>query len=276
MLIIDSHTHLMTLDTERYPLADPSSGYQPAFEGSANALHEQMQLSGVSKALAISTGFYGWDNSYVLDQHVDNKSWLAVAALVDPAGFGPSQRLDALVEQGVCGLRIQRHLFYQQPLDDPISTPLWCAASDMGLTVDINATHEEYAAVEARVRAFPQTRFVLDHCGYVSSALVPSENTTAPVRALARYENVYIKLTFLPLASRQVYPFTDVHWMVRELVDAFGPDRCLFGSNFPTVQYSPQTRYEQTVALFADAVDLSVEERAWILGGTAQTLWRWS
>jgi hypothetical protein len=40
MLIIDSHTHLMTLDTERYPLADPSSSYQPAFEGSAEALHE--------------------------------------------------------------------------------------------------------------------------------------------------------------------------------------------------------------------------------------------
>ena len=276
MLIIDSHTHLMTLDTERYPLADPSSGYQPAFEGSANALHEQMQLSGVSKALAISTGFYGWDNSYVLDQQVDNKSWLAVAALVDPAGVDSSRSLDALVEQGVCGLRIQRHLFYQQALDDPISTPLWCAASDLGLTVDINATHEEYGAVEARVRAFPQTRFVLDHCGYVSSALAPSENTTAPVRALARYENVYIKLTFLPLASRQAYPFTDVHWMVRELVDAFGPDRCLFGSNFPTVQYSPQTGYEQTVALFADAVDLSVEERAWILGGTAHKLWRWS
>ena len=276
MLIIDSHTHLMTLDTERYPLADPSSVYQPAFEGSANALHEQMQLSGVSKALAISTGFYGWDNSYVLDQQVDNKSLLAVAALVDPAGVDSAQRLDVLVEQGVCGLRIQRHLFYQQALDDPISTPLWCAVSDLGLTVDVNAAHEEYAAVEARVRAFPQTRFFLDHCGYVSSALAPSENTTAPVRALARYENVYIKLTFLPLASRQAYPFTDVHWMVRELVDAFGPDRCLFGSNFPTVQYIPQTGYEQTVALFADAVDLSVEERAWILGGTAQTLWRWS
>ena len=63
--------------------------------------------------------------------------------------------------------------------------------------------------------------------------------------------------------------------MVRELVDAFGPERCLFGSNFPTAQYSPQTSYAQTVELFADAIDLSAEERAWILGGTARTLWRW-
>ena len=138
MLIIDSHTHLMTLDTERYPLADPSSGYQPAFEGSAKALHEQMQVAGVSRALAISTGFYGWDNSYALDQQVGNNSWLAVAALVDPASVYSSQKLNALVTQGVCGLRIQRHLFYQHVLDDAISTPLWRAASDLG---SVSYTH---------------------------------------------------------------------------------------------------------------------------------------
>jgi DNA polymerase II large subunit len=51
MLIIDSHTHLMTLDTERYPLAYPSSSYQPAFEGSAEALHEQMQVARASRSL---------------------------------------------------------------------------------------------------------------------------------------------------------------------------------------------------------------------------------
>ncbi len=275
MQIIDSHTHLMTLDTERYPLADPKSGYRPDFEGSADALREDMRLADVQGALAISTGFYGWDNSYALDQRAGNEDWLAVAALVNPASADAPQTLEQLVARGVCGLRIQRHLFYQQALDDPVSTPLWSAAADLGLTVDVNATHEEYDAVEARIRQFPQMRFVLDHCGYVSGSLAPSENTTAPVCAMARYENVYIKLTFLPLASRQAYPFADVHWMVRELVDAFGPERCLFGSNFPTAQYSPQASYAQTVELFADAIDLSAEERAWILGGTARTLWRW-
>ena len=275
MQIIDSHTHLMTLDTERYPLADPTSGYRPEFEGSAAALRQHMQTAGVQRALAISTGFYGWDNRYALDQRRENEAWLAVAALVDPASADAPQTLEQLVAQGACGLRIQRHLFYQQALDDPISTPLWRAAADLDLTVDVNATHEEYAAVEARVREFPQTRFVLDHCGYVSGSLAPSDNTTAPVRALAGYDNVYVKLTFLPLASQRAYPFADAHWMVRELVDAFGPQRCLFGSNFPTAQYSPKTSYAQTVELFAEAIDLSAEERAWILGGTAAALWRW-
>ena len=63
--------------------------------------------------------------------------------------------------------------------------------------------------------------------------------------------------------------------MVRELVGAFGPDRCLFGSNFPTDQYSPKTSYQETVELFFDAIELSNEEREWILGGTANKLWAW-
>ena len=275
MPIIDSHTHLMTLNTQLYPLADPTSGYKPNTEGSAKHLKAQMNAAGVERALAISTGFYGWDNSYAMDELVSNNSWLTIGVLVDPTAKDGPQNLEILVKKGANGIRIQRHLFYHQSLDDPISTPLWEKAAELDLTVDVNATHEEYSAVEKRIREFPDTRFVLDHCGYVSGNLAPKKNTTEPVRRLARYNNVYIKLTFLPLASQQPYPFKDVHWMVRELVDAFGPDRCLFGSNFPTDQYSPKTSYKETVALFSEAINFSHEERDWILGGTANSLWNW-
>lgn len=274
-MVIDGHTHIVIEDTQRYPLADPQASYRPTTNGSAALLKEQMLAAGVERALTITAGFYGWDNSSALDERKGNEDWLAVGVLVDPAGKDAPAELDRLVAAGACGLRIQRHLFYHKDLDDPISTPLWQRAAELDLTVDINASHPEYGAVEARVRQFPQTRFILDHCGYVSGALAPDENTTAPVRALARYPNVYAKLSFLPVASQQAFPFVDVHWMVREIVDAFGPQRCLFGSNFPTAQYSPQTSYAQTVELFADAIDLSAEERGWILGGTAAGLWRW-
>jgi predicted TIM-barrel fold metal-dependent hydrolase len=148
--------------------------------------------------------------------------------------------------------------------------------SRIGADGDINATQAEYDAVEKRVRQFPQTRFILDHCGYVSAALKPRQNTVEAVLQLARYPNVYAKLTFLPVASQEPFPFGDVHWMVRAIVDAFGAHRCLFGSNFPTAQYSPQTTYTQTVDLFREAIDLAAEEREWILGGTASQLWKWA
>ena len=93
---------------------------------------------------------------------------------------------------------------------------------------------------------------------------------------MARFRNVYAKLTFYGSASRGNYPFTDIHWMIRQVVDAFGADHCMYGSNFPTAQYNPKVTYQQTGELFADAVDLSADERRWILSDTAATLWRWS
>ena len=274
-MIIDAHSHPVTMDCERYPLADPDASYRPATDGSMSLLKKQMDAAGVDKAFTISAGFYGWDNSYAMDELQGREDWLAVGVLVDPASAAGPDDLERLVAAGAGGLRIQRHLFYHQALDDPVSTPLWSKAGELGLTVDINASQTEYGAVENRVRESPQTKFVLDHCGYVADTLSPDVNTVGPVLDLARYKNAYAKLTFLPSASDEEYPFRDVHWMVRELVDAFGPERCLFGSNFPQLMYSPQTSYAQTVGLFAEAIELSAEERAWIMGGTAEKLWRW-
>jgi predicted TIM-barrel fold metal-dependent hydrolase len=274
-MIIDGHTHLYSRDTERYPLGDPESAYRPEADGSADTLKSEMDAAGVDRALTITAGFYGWDNSSTMDALAGREDWLAAGVLVDPASEAGPDQLTSLVEAGVSGIRIQRHLFYQRDLDDPVSTPLWERASDLGLTVDVNAPHPEYGAVEHRVREFPNTRFILDHCGYVSADLAPKANTVSPAVALSRYPNVYAKLTFLPLASQEAFPFPDVHWMVRELVDVFGPERCLFGTNFPQAQYSPHVSYGQIVELFAEAIDLSLSEREWILGDTAGTLWKW-
>lgn len=274
-MIIDAHTHIFSPNGRAYPLADPNATYRPQTDGSAQLLRTQMDAAGVDRAFTITAGFYGWDNRSVIDALPEQGAWLAAGVLVDPASADAPAQLETWVRQGASGLRIQRHIFYHQSLDDPISTPLWAKAAELDLTVDINATQEEYGAVENRVRQFPNTRFILDHCGYVSGALKPSQNTVEPVIALARYPNVYAKLTFLPLASQEAYPFRDAHWMVRAIVDAFGAHRCLFGSNFPTAQYSPTTTYAQTVDLFREAIDLAEEERAWILGGTASQLWQW-
>ena len=275
-MIIDTHTHIMTLDTEGYPLADPNASYRPTTDGAADLLEAEMDGAEVNRAFTISAGFYGWDNSYAMHQSQGRESWLGVGGLVDPASAEGPVELQDLVAAGACGIRIQRHLFYHRDLDDPISTPLWAKAGQLGLTVDVNASQSEYGAVENRLKEFPETKFILDHCGYVADTLSPETNTVAPVVELARYKNAYAKLTFLESASREAFPFRDVHWMAREVIDAFGQDRCMFGSNFPQKMYSPKMSYAQTVELFAEAIELSDEERAWILGGTAVRLWRWA
>ncbi|HIG18347.1 MAG TPA: hypothetical protein EYQ31_14300 [Candidatus Handelsmanbacteria bacterium] len=64
--------------------------------------------------------------------------------------------------------------------------------------------------------------------------------------------------SFVGTASSQPYPCNDLHWMVRQIVDAFGPERCVYGSNFPTAQYNQTLSYGETMRLFAEAIELTV------------------
>ena len=275
-MIIDAHTHIFSSDMARYPLADPTSSYRPVTEGSAKLLRAQMDEAGVDRAVTIPPWFYRWDPSYVLDVLAENRAWLAGAALVDPWNPNGPKHLEWLVnEHGFCGIRIQATISGLGAFDDPDTTPLWRKAADLGIPIDVNATFAEYPQVEKRAQQFPDTPILLDHCGYISSALAPTEPNVEPVVRMARFPNVYAKLSFASIASRQEYPFQDTFWRPRAIIDAFGAERCVYGSNFPTGQYNPKMSYPQTVQLFSEAMPLSEQERTQILGGTATKLWRW-
>jgi L-fuconolactonase len=276
-VIIDTHTHLFAPDQARYPLADPAASYRPLTEGSVELLKAQMAEAGVHRAVTISPWPYQWDMSYVLDILPTNRSWLAVAVLVDPRSPDGPDRLERYVkEHGVCGLRIHGRTMNLGPYDDPATTPLWTKAAELGITLDACAALDEYPQIAKRAAQFPDLRIILDHCGYISPNIDPKEPDLPPVLAMARNPNVYAKLTFFGSASKQEYPFADVHWMARAIIDAFGPQRCMYGSNFPIPQYNQKFgSYKRTVELFTDALGLSDEERTWTLGETAATLWRW-
>ncbi|HUX88653.1 MAG TPA: amidohydrolase family protein [Chloroflexota bacterium] len=275
-MIVDTHTHLFALDSQRYPLADPTASYRPLTDGSVELLKREMDEAGVDRAVTISPWPYRWDMRYVLDVLQSHRSWLAVAVLIDPRSPDGPERLTRYVKQnGVSGLRIHGRAMNLGPYDDPATTPLWAAAAELGIALDACAALDEYACLARRAEQFPGLPIILDHCGYIAPGIDPVEPDLGPVLALARYPNVYAKLTFLGSASKQEYPFRDVHWMVRQIVDAFGAERSMAGSNFPTAQYNRKCCYAQTTRLFQEEIDLTNREREWILGKTALKLWRW-
>ena len=155
-MIIDSHTHIYSPDRNKYPLAAPDSSYRPITDGSVELLRAQMIEAGVDRAVTISPWFHGWDIRYTLDVLQAHRSWLAVVALVDQTSADGPQRLAGYVkEHGVCGLRIQGQISGLGHFDDPAATPIWEKAADLGLPIDINATHAEYAQVETAFVNFP-------------------------------------------------------------------------------------------------------------------------
>ena len=126
-----------------------------------------------------------------------------------------------------------------------------------------------------RASEFPTVPIVLDHCGW----LVGSDPETLTVDvpcSLAVYPNVYVKITFCHVASHEPYPHRDTHFLVHQLIDNFGADRCLWGSNFTGGdQQASSYTYEDAFQLFYTHLGLSEEDRSWVMGRTAEKLFRW-
>ena len=100
-----------------------------------------------------------------------------------------------------------------------------------------------------------------------------TESTLNCMKKLSRLPNLYAKLTSGTHGSARVYPHEDMHGLLKQVIDTFTPDRCVWGSNFPNALWSKGTSYAQNLSLFTDELGLSQTDKTAILGKTAQLLW---
>ena len=90
---------------------------------------------------------------------------------------------------------------------------------------------------------------------------------------LSKYPNVHAKLTFIPTETAHGYPGRDMHGACLKIIDEFGPERCVWGSNFPCELWCPQFSYAQHLAVFQNELGLDMKSKRAILGETAIRLW---
>ncbi|MBM3279735.1 MAG: amidohydrolase family protein [Candidatus Handelsmanbacteria bacterium] len=57
------------------------------------------------------------------------------------------------------------------------------------------------------------------------------------------------------------------------IIDTYGPERCVWGSNFPNALWTPGFSYAEHLRLFTDELPLGSAARARVLGETARRLW---
>ncbi len=120
---------------------------------------------------------------------------------------------------------------------------------------------------------FPDVQFVIDHCGAAIDA-PPGEATIDDALALARYDNVAYKWSHAAaLLSREPYPFSDLSPTLRRAVDAFGPERVMWASDYTTTRQ--RANWGESLFTIRHCPSLSQEEEAWILGRTARKVLNW-
>lgn len=188
------------------------------------------------------------------------------ADLCDPA----LDRALAALPAGLVGIR---HQVQDEPDPDWLTRPAVLRGlgtlADAGLVYDLLVTPRELPAAHAAARALPQLAFVLDHAAKPAVARGDWQPWAAAITALAALPNVSCKLSGLVTEAdweawrpQQILPYA------RHVLDAFGPGRVMFGSDWPVCTLA--AGYEDVVALAESATgQLTEAERAAVFGGTA-------
>ncbi|MER3405441.1 MAG: hypothetical protein C4289_10040 [Chloroflexota bacterium] len=271
-MIIDTHAHIYSPDEQAYPpRADPLR--PPPGTGSPEHLRREMQAAGVDRAMLIqTTTFYGWDNRFLRDTAEAARDWAVGVCTLNPDDPHSPDVLYALVHRSnVRALRT----YASGPggaYDHPGNRRLFDAAGRLGIVINALLSLRAADELAQMLRAYPDLPVVLDHC-LALRAGPELKPTVAKVVALAQFPNLYAKLTFLPTGSVEGYPFRDMHDACRRIIDAYGPERCIWGSDFPTELWCPKVTYSGHLQLFREALGLSPEEQAAILGKTAAQLY---
>jgi predicted TIM-barrel fold metal-dependent hydrolase len=147
------------------------------------------------------------------------------------------------------------HMYATRPkglLLDPTFRKGFACLAPLGLSFDAWLFHPQIGELSDLARAFPETRIVLDHCGgpvgigsYANRREEIFPGWQASIRDVARCPNVVVKLGGLAMRllgydfhERPLPPSSEeaaAAWRpyIETCIEAFGPDRCMFESNFP-------------------------------------------
>ena len=238
-----------------------------------------MDAVGVDGAILVSPfALYRFDASYavsVRDAHPDRFCLIKPVDTTSPAIADTVAQWAAT--KGAVGIRIMLNAeLSADPADAGINRTLEAAARH-GLPVNLLAWGrlDQVAGLAGRN---PGTVLVIDHLGLQQPFHPPPPAqpwTDLPkVLALASQPNIRIKISGACTLSHQPFPYNDIWDPVLRIIDAFGVDRCMWGTDW--TRATELLTYAQGVEPFRATDRLSSEDKAALMGGTVEKVYKWS
>jgi predicted TIM-barrel fold metal-dependent hydrolase len=264
--IVDSQVHMWR------GMLPPPSAHRKVMSFWSEDLLAEMDAAGVDGAILCPPAFFPAANQLyreVIDRHLDRfAGW----------GFFP---IDSPAREEI--IRTWRQPPYMLGLRYTFITPetrpywtngamdwLWPAAEKAGVPLGFYA-FGRLDVIADRAQRHPNLKIVLDHMNIDASKKGADTFSEFPqLLALAKYPNIAVKVNSLPAQSLEAYPYRDMHEPLRRCIDAFGPERCIWGSDL--TRMAPVT-YRQCVTMFT-------EELPWLEGEAlklvmGESLMRW-
>jgi len=254
MQIVDSQIHLwenarMSPQHRQIPTYSMGDALQEMAEAGVDAavIHPPSTLGEAVNELAVEAA----------RQHPDTFCILGNFDLQRP------DRLDIVrnwrQRPGMLGFRFTFNQPHQQSWwSDGSLDWFWSACEQEGLPVGLLAGGH-MADLGQIAERHPGLKLHIDHCGRGGGGSAGTDAAAfanlGEMLALATYPNVAVKLSGAPSYSSHLYPYRTIHPYLRQIFDAFGPQRCFWGTDITRMACS----YRQCVTMFT-------EELSWLQG----------
>jgi len=267
-LRIDTHLHCFAgPDDKRFPYHERGP-YKPEKPATPEHLLDCMKPGGVDFAIVVHPEPYQDDHRYLEHCLAVGKGKLKGTILVFADRQGSLEKLPDLCKKlPVVATRIHAQAADRlPPFGKPELKRLWSLATDNGIAVQLHFQPRYAAGFEPLIRDFPNTKVIIDHMGRPMQG-TPAEHSV--VMGWARYPNTVMKLS--SFASQTTDPERTIGPIIRQLTDAWGAERMIYGGGFgpDTTGDSYREGFEKALSYLGH---LSAADQAKILGGTAARL----
>ena len=230
-----------------------------------------LQQAKIDKTIVVQTQHQLAENAWAL-KLAEQHDWIAgVVGWVDLASPTCEEQLLQFKDHpkfvGV------RHVTQDEPDDDFIVRPDILRGLKIlekeGVPFDLLFYVKHLRHVPRLVQELPNLPLVIDHLAKPAIKQQRLDDWLPDFVAAAKFPNVYCKLSgLITEADWGTWQPADLHPYIEQALEAFGPQRLMFGSDWPVCELAGS--YARVVQTIDDELaSLSVTDRDWIMGRTA-------
>jgi predicted TIM-barrel fold metal-dependent hydrolase len=273
-MIVDAQVHVWKPEAPDRPWV-PGRVAQLPEPFTIEKLVPMMDEAGVDRVVIVPPSWEGDRNDYALEAVKRYPGRFAVMGRIPLQNPQSAALLPKWKEQpGMLGIRVTFQRNQAAWLTDGTADWFWPAVEKAGLPVMFLAGGQapQFARIAER---HPQLILIIDHMGLTADVAKNMPEAIGQTVALAKYPNVSCKVSSAPTHSSEPYPFRDMKPHLRRVIEAFGPQRCYWGTDL--TNSLAKASYRQRITHFTEELDfLSASDKEWIMGRGILTRLGWA
>jgi predicted TIM-barrel fold metal-dependent hydrolase len=276
-MIVDSQIHLWTPETPERPWIPGGQARAHLPEPLTwQKFLPMMDAAGVDRAIIVPPTWPGDENDHALDAAAAHPDRFAVMGRFSVERPEAKALLPGWKKQkGMLGIRVAFNHEKTPWIVDGTADWLWGAAENADVPVMLFAP-DAPEQIGRIARDHPRLRLIVDHMGLATRG--PEYKRVGPridiIVPFAKYPNVAVKLSAVPGFSSEPYPFKDMTPHLRRMIEAYGPQRCFWGTDL--THQRGKFSYRQYVTHFDEELDfLSDVDRRLIMGEAILKFLNW-